>query len=161
MTRRIAHLLLLAALAAPAAWRAGPGRPAPVRACAAEGRGRAPRGWLGCATDPGPRRGPADEERLLLGLPLDPNRAGARALAFVPGLTPRLAAAVVRDRAERGPFASVDDLDRVEGIGERRLARARAALRIDRPGLPERGAAPSPWGNVGAGAGGAPRDHSL
>lgn len=144
MPRRLALLLLLAVLAAPTAWRAGPGRPAPSRGCAAEGRGSGPQRWLGCAADRGPPRALADEERLLLGLPLDPNRAGAAALAFVPGLSPRLAEALVRDRTARGPFGSVDELDRVDGIGERRLARARAALRIGAGGAHERGAPAAP-----------------
>jgi competence protein ComEA len=129
--RRLATLALLLALAAPAAWRVLAARPAEVRpGCVPEGRGQVPRHWLGCAADQGPRRDLADEERLLLGLPLDPNRAAARALAFVPGLTGRLARAVVEDRAARGPFPDVDALDRVEGIGPRRLELARPSLEV-------------------------------
>ncbi len=65
-----------------------------------------------------------------MGLPLDPNRAAAAELALVPGLSERLAAALVADRAARGPFASVDDVARVKGIGPIRLARARPWLEI-------------------------------
>ncbi len=133
MPSRLARLLLLSALAAPAGWKALAARPSGAGPCAPEGRGARPRHWLGCAADPGPPRALADEERLLLGVPLDPNLAGARALAFVPGLTPRLARAVVADRTARGPFGAVDDLRRVEGIGELRLARARAALAVAPP----------------------------
>lgn len=131
MAHRLALLLALLALAIPPAWR-GLGRsPAePPAGCVPGGRGAPPRHWLGCRTDAGPRRGLADEERLLLGLPLDPNRASARALAFVPGLTPRLARAVVADRAARGPFLALEDLDRVPGIGPGRLGRARSALAV-------------------------------
>jgi competence protein ComEA len=129
VTRRLAFLILLAALAVPSAARRAAGRPRSAP-CAPEGRGIPPRHWLGCATDPGPPRALADEERLLLGLPLDPNLAGARALAFVPGLTPRLARALVEDRLARGPFAAMDDLSRVDGIGAQRLARARSSLAI-------------------------------
>jgi competence protein ComEA len=125
--------MLLLALAVPPVLRHLAARPATAAPCAPEGRGRAPRHWLGCAADPGPGRDLADEERLLLGLPLDPNRAGARALAFVPGLTPSLARAVVADRQARGPFGAVDELRRVEGIGAQRLARARQALVISPP----------------------------
>jgi competence protein ComEA len=128
--RRLAILLLLSLLAVPPAWKARASRPVGPGPCAPEGRGVPPRHWLGCAADAGLPRALADEERLLLGRPLDPNRAGARALAFVPGLTPRLARAVVADRAARGPFGAVDDLRRVEGIGDRRLALARAALAV-------------------------------
>lgn len=133
MAHRLALLALLAALAVPPALRAWARRPPVARTCVPEGRGAAPRHWLGCAADPGVPRDLSDEERLLLGRPLDPNRAGARALAFVPGLTRRLAAAVVADRARRGPFATVEDLRRVEGIGARRLARARGALAVAPP----------------------------
>lgn len=133
MATRLALLALLSALAAPPLLRATVARPPPLQACAQEGRGSPPRHWLGCAADPGARRDLADEERLLLGLPLDPNLAGARALAFVPGLSRRLAEAVVRDRAARGPFGTVEELARVDGIGDRRLARARPALRVAGP----------------------------
>ncbi len=67
------------------------GSAAPPRACLPEGRGTPPRHWLGCAGDPGPRRDLAADERLVLGLPIDPNAAGERELAFVPGLSRRLA----------------------------------------------------------------------
>jgi len=129
LARRLSTLVVLLALAAPAAWRSVAARPGAVRtACEPEGRGGPPQHWLGCAADQGPRRDLADEERLLLGRPLDPNRATARALAFVPGLTVRLARAIVEDRGARGPFPDVDALDRVPGIGPRRLALARSAL---------------------------------
>lgn len=134
LARRLASLALLLALAAPAAWRILAARPAAVRhGCAPEGRGRPPRHWLGCAADQGPRRDLSDEERLLLGLPLDPNRAKAAALAFVPGLTASLARAVVEDRSARGPFPDVDSLDRVDGIGARRLDQARSSLEVVPP----------------------------
>jgi competence protein ComEA len=134
LARRLATAAVLIALAVPAAWRGLAARPVALRpGCVPEGRGRLPRHWLGCAADQGPRRDLADEERLLLGLPLDPNRASARALAFVPGLTGRLARAVVEDRAARGPYRDVDGLDRVEGIGPRRLAQARSSLEVAPP----------------------------
>ncbi len=136
MPARIAlALVLAAALAAPAVRLRLEVPPAP-RECAPEGRGEPPRHWLGCATDAGAPRALADDERLLLGRPLDLNRAGAHALAFVPGLSARLAAAVVADRAEHGPFGSVEELDRVGGIGPVRLARARDALEVERSVAP-------------------------
>ncbi|BDG06663.1 ComEA family DNA-binding protein [Anaeromyxobacter oryzae] len=128
--RRLALPLLLAASLLPAALRARLERPAARSACAPAGLGEPPRHWLGCATDPGPRRALAADERLVLGLPIDPNTASARELAFVPGLGRRLADDIVADRAREGPYRSVDDLDRVRGIGPRRLARARAALAV-------------------------------
>ncbi len=133
MAGRIAlALVLVAALAAPAV-RLRLERPVPPRPCAPEGRGRPPRHWLGCAADPGTPRALADDERLVLGRPLDPNRAGARALAFVPGLSRRLAEEVVADREVNGPYASVADLVRVRGIGPKRLLRAAPHLAIAPP----------------------------
>ncbi len=48
---------------------------------------------------------------------LDLNRATVAELVVLPGLGQRLAERVVADRAERGPFRSVDELDRVQGVG--------------------------------------------
>jgi competence protein ComEA len=129
--RRLALLLAALLSLAPAAARLRRPAPAPPRACAPEGRGRPPRHFVGCAADPGPRRDLDGLERLALGLPLDPNRAAAAELARVPGFSPRLAEALVADRAARGPFASVEDLVRVRGIGPGRLARARPHLRVE------------------------------
>jgi len=46
------------------------------------------------------------------------NRAGATELDALPGIGPALADRIVADRDQNGPFGSVDDLDRVSGIGE-------------------------------------------
>ena len=124
--------LLLALVMLPSALR-GRFAPAPRAPCQVEGRGLPPYHWLGCAGDPGPRRGLSDDERLVLGMPIDPNTAGERALALVPGLSPRLARAVVEHRREHGPFGAVDDLLAVKGIGPRRLERARPRLAIGPP----------------------------
>ncbi len=129
MARRLAlAALLLAVLSAPRL-RAllDPPRHAP---CDPAGRGTPPRHWLGCATDPGPPRDLAADERLVLGLPIDPNTAGTRELAFVPGLSRRLADEVVRDRERNGPYAQVEDLLRVRGIGSKRLAAASPYLEV-------------------------------
>jgi competence protein ComEA len=130
---RLALALALACVLAAPASRVRLERPPAPRACAREGRGEPPRHWLGCAADPGTARALADDERLVLGLPLDPNRASARALAFVPGLSRRLAEELVADREANGPFASVYDLVRVRGIGPKRLARAEPHLAIGPP----------------------------
>ncbi len=127
LARTAALALLLGACLLPIALR-GRGPAPPPRACTPEGRGTPPRRWLGCAGDPGPPRGLSDDERLVLGLPLDPNAAGERELAFVPGLSRKLAAEVVRHRQAHGRFEAVDDLLAVKGIGPRRLERARPHL---------------------------------
>jgi competence protein ComEA len=101
------------------------------RACAAAGQGSFPRHWLACAPDDGPPRVLRADERLVLGLPVDPNTASARELAFLPGLSRRLAQEVVAERERGGPFSAPDDLLRVRGIGPRRLEQARGSLTFD------------------------------
>lgn len=125
--RTAALALLLGAALAPSFLRNLPGF---QRSCEPEGRGRPPRHWLGCRGDPGPRRDLWPDEELVLGLPIDVNAAGERELAFVPGLSPRLARALVAHRSAAGPFATVDDILIVKGIGPRRLERARPWLRV-------------------------------
>jgi len=133
MARRLARTLLLLALAIPPGLRVLAARRGPPPPCPVEGRGQPPRHWLGCAADPGPPRDLAGDERLLLGRPLDPNRAAPRHLAFVPGLTRRLAEAIAEDRLVHGPYGAVDDLRRVGGIGPKRLEQARGALAVAVP----------------------------
>jgi competence protein ComEA len=131
--RRFALVVLAVAVVCAPILRRRAEQPPPRAPCPPAGRGEPPRHWLGCATDPGPPRALADEERLVLGLPLDPNRADPRALAFVPGLSRRLAAELAADREAHGPFRSVDEVARVRGIGPKRLARAAPHLSIGAP----------------------------
>ncbi len=49
------------------------------------------------------------------------NEAGEETLMLLPGLGDVLSQAVVRDREENGPFASVDELARVPGISAGRV----------------------------------------
>lgn len=56
---------------------------------------------------------------------IDVNRATAAELAVLPGVGPRLAERIVEDRERRGLFASLDDLQRVSGIGPATLERLR------------------------------------
>jgi competence protein ComEA len=49
--------------------------------------------------------------------PLDLNAASADALERLPRIGPALARRIVDDRAANGPFRSVDELERVRGIG--------------------------------------------
>jgi competence protein ComEA len=131
MARRLASLLALLAALAAAPVRVLLETPAARAPCAPSGRGAFPRHWVGCAADPGVPRPLASDERLALGLPIDPNRASARELAFVPGLSRRLAAEVVADRGRNGPFPDVESLLRVRGIGPKKLAQARPALVVE------------------------------
>jgi competence protein ComEA len=45
------------------------------------------------------------------------NSADAAALEGLPGIGPVTAARIVADREANGPFTSIDDLDRVPGVG--------------------------------------------
>lgn len=53
------------------------------------------------------------------------NTADAEELCTLPGVGEATAADIVADRERNGPFASVEDLMRVSGIGERKLERLR------------------------------------
>lgn len=55
------------------------------------------------------------------------NLATSEQLQQLPGIGPALASAIIAER-QREPFASVDDLLRVSGIGEKRLSAVRALV---------------------------------
>ena len=52
---------------------------------------------------------------------VDVNEANAAALEELPGVGPATATAIVAERDRNGPFLSVDDLDRVPGIGPTKI----------------------------------------
>jgi competence ComEA-like helix-hairpin-helix protein len=56
---------------------------------------------------------------------VDVNAAGVDEIALLPGIGRAIAGRIVRDRTERGPFASVDELRRVKGIGASTVERVR------------------------------------
>ena len=58
------------------------------------------------------------------------NRASEDDLQSIPGVGPSLAAKIIKDRENNGPFASVDDLTRVSGIGEKKLDSMRDSITI-------------------------------
>jgi competence protein ComEA len=53
--------------------------------------------------------------------PIDLNRATVAQLDVLPGIGPTTAAAIVDHREQNGPFATVDDLEAVRGIGPAKL----------------------------------------
>jgi competence protein ComEA len=53
--------------------------------------------------------------------PLDLNQASAAQLEVLPGVGPKMAARIVEYRLKISRFGSVNELDNVEGIGEKRL----------------------------------------
>lgn len=66
---------------------------------------------------------------------VDINHSPAAEFTILPGIGEVLALRIVADREQRGPFASVDDLRRVPGIGERTLDRIRDFV-VCRPAAP-------------------------
>ena len=62
---------------------------------------------------------------------IDPNVAGDEDLDRLPGVGPAKALQIVQDREQNGPFATVEDLTRVTGIGPGSVERLRPFLRID------------------------------
>lgn len=87
------------------------------------------------------RRSLSASQALLLGLPLELNTASAEDLEALPGIGPGVARAIVEDRARRGHFRSVDELERVRGIGPKALERLRGFLVVrGAPGAGEEGA---------------------
>ena len=64
------------------------------------------------------------------GGPIDLNTAGATALESLPGIGPTTAAAILAHRDAHGPFASVDDLLEVTGIGPAKLAGLRDLVAV-------------------------------
>ena len=66
---------------------------------------------------------PAGDESAARGINL--NTAGLEELMELPGVGEQTAQAILEDRERLGPFASVDDLMRVSGIGEKKLEKIR------------------------------------
>lgn len=67
---------------------------------------------------------------VLLGHGLNLNCADAAALEILTGIGPALASRIADDRAQRGPFARVEDITRVHGIGPSLLAHMQPFVRV-------------------------------
>ena len=61
-------------------------------------------------------------------LPVDINSASEEDLVAVPGIGPATAASIIAYRSANGAFKSIDDLDKVKGIGRKKLSRMRDYL---------------------------------
>lgn len=70
------------------------------------------------------------EDLEALAIPVDLNRASVRELESLPGIGPELARRIVEGR----PYAAVDDLSRVRGIGPTRLTAVRPRARVGTSG---------------------------
>ena len=76
--------------------------------------------------DAGPRSG--NRAPALAPSRIDLDRATASELERLPGIGPGLAARILADRAQRGPYRTPEALLRVKGIGPRTLERIRPYL---------------------------------
>jgi len=91
-------------------------------------KARDPEGGLGQGREGRDRGAAAGRSRSLIPSRIDLDRATARDLERLPGIGPALAARIVADRVDRGPFRTPDALLRVRGIGPRTLNRIRPYL---------------------------------
>ena len=62
--------------------------------------------------------------------PVDLNKATQAELEVLPGVGPKMAERILAYRAENGGFKSVDELDEVKGIGEKRMATLKPLVKV-------------------------------
>ena len=62
--------------------------------------------------------------------PVDLNKATQAELEVLPGVGPKMAERILAYRAENGGFKSVDELDKVKGIGEKRMATLKPLVKV-------------------------------
>ena len=77
---------------------------------------------------------PAEESapgKLLPGEKIDLNHAPAADLQRLPGIGEKRALAIVAWREEHGPFAQIEDLTQVSGIGEKILEQCRDYITVE------------------------------
>ena len=61
---------------------------------------------------------------------IDVNTANNEMLQTLPGIGPVLADRIIDYRGEHGPFATIDDLTMVKGIGEATLEKLRPLITV-------------------------------
>lgn len=93
-----------------------------------------PEAWLEAAAEDEEADDLLDALERLQSQPIDVNTADADALAAVPGLSPRLAEAIVRHRRRHGAFTTLQELRTVEGLPEEALEVALPFLTVRAPG---------------------------
>jgi competence ComEA-like helix-hairpin-helix protein len=74
--------------------------------------------------------GDVGDRAWLFGGRLDLNRASAQSLSRIKGIGDGTARAIVAHRDAHGPFARVDDLDAVPGVGPKTLERLRELVEV-------------------------------
>lgn len=73
------------------------------------------------------------DDTLVVGVPVDINRASVAALQALPGVGPARAQAIVTLREQEGPFASIEGLSRVRGIGPKTVEALRPFVEVRAP----------------------------
>lgn len=68
--------------------------------------------------------------KVSLGIPLSLNRESQEGFTAIPGIGVKLAGAIVRERARRGGFKSIDELAGVPGIGKTLYGRIKPHLAL-------------------------------
>jgi competence ComEA-like helix-hairpin-helix protein len=71
------------------------------------------------------------EVGMLIDPPVDVNTASHEELQLLPSIGPALAARILEYRAQHGPFAAVDELQHIRGIGPKTVEKLRPYLSFD------------------------------
>jgi competence protein ComEA len=66
--------------------------------------------------------------KITLGIPVSLNREALEGLTAVPGIGPKIAGAIVHERAKRGGFQRMDEILSVQGVGPTLYRKIRAYL---------------------------------
>ncbi len=64
---------------------------------------------------------------------IDLNHADPEALEMLPSIGPKIAERIVEDRELNGPYESIEDLDRVSGIGPKTIDRVQDWVMVSPP----------------------------
>jgi competence ComEA-like helix-hairpin-helix protein len=80
----------------------------------------------------------AEQERIAaspdpIKLLIDLNHADSEALEMLPSIGPKIAERIVEDRELNGPYESIEDLDRVSGIGPKTIDRVQDWVMVSPP----------------------------